>query len=82
MPAIKLFALSTCSHCRHTKEYLNDNNVDFDCTEVDVLTGDERQKVIEEVKKYNPDLSFPTLVIGDTVIVGFKKDEIAKTLGL
>lgn len=82
MPPIKLFALSTCSHCRHTKEYLNDNKVDYDCTEVDVLTGDERQKVIEEVKKYNPDLSFPTLVIGDTVIVGFKKDEIAKSLGL
>jgi len=78
---IKLFALSTCIHCRNTKQLLADCNVAYDCVEVDKLVGDERQKIIEEIKQYNPSLSFPTLVIGDKVIVGFKKDDILKLLG-
>jgi hypothetical protein len=34
------------------------------------------------VKKWNPNCSFPTIIIGDKVIVGFKKDEIKEALGL
>jgi glutaredoxin-like protein NrdH len=47
---------------------------------VDRLSGDERQQAIDEVKKNNPNLSFPTLLIGDKCIVGFKKDEIQDAL--
>jgi len=79
---IKLFALSTCGHCRHTREFLDNNNVKYDCVEVDHTSGGEREAVIEEVKKYNPHVSFPTLVIGDKVIVGFRENEIKEALGL
>jgi glutaredoxin len=34
------------------------------------------------VKKLNPNCSFPTIIIGDKVIVGFKEDEIKEALGL
>jgi len=47
-----------------------------------LLTGAERAAVLEEVKKVNPRCSFPTIMIGDTVIVGFKEGEIRKALGL
>ena len=40
----------------------------------------EREAVIEEVKKFNPNLSFPTVVIGDKVIVGYRENEIKETL--
>jgi len=35
-----------------------------------------------KVKKFNPKCSFPTIIIGDKVIVGFKENEIREALGL
>ncbi|NDY57285.1 glutaredoxin family protein [Desulfovibrio sulfodismutans] len=80
-PNVKVFALSTCIHCKQAKQFLDDKNVTYECVHVDLLTGDDRKQVIEEVKKVNPSLSFPTIVIGDTVIVGFRKDDILTALG-
>lgn len=79
-PTVKVFALSTCIHCKQAKQFLDDNGVTYECVHVDLLTGDERKQVIEEVKAVNPSLSFPTIVIGGTVIVGFRKDEILGAL--
>ncbi len=82
MPPVKLFALSTCSHCKNTRKLLDDNKVHYDCVEVDLCPLDKSDEVIAEVRKYNPSLSFPTLVVGDKVIVGFKEHEIRELLGL
>jgi glutaredoxin len=82
MPPVKIYALSTCSHCRNTKKFLNDCGVAFDSVDVDLLQGEERDAMIEEVKKYNPNCSFPTLLIGDKTIIGFREDEIKEALGL
>lgn len=79
---VTLYALSTCIHCKNTKEFLKENNVDFDSIEVDTLEGDKRKKAIEEVRAHNPDLSFPTIVLKDKCIVGFKKQELKEALGL
>ncbi len=79
---VMLYALSTCIHCRNTKEYLDDCGVKYDCIEVDKLEGDERKKIIEEIRKVNPGCSFPTIIIGDKIIVGFRKDEIKEALDL
>ncbi|MCJ7795747.1 MAG: glutaredoxin family protein [Thermoleophilia bacterium] len=77
---VKLYALSTCGHCKNTKRFLDELDVAYDATEVDLTSGEERKAVIEEVKQYNPGLTFPTLVIGDKVIVGFKEQEIKEAL--
>jgi glutaredoxin-like protein NrdH len=79
---VKIYSLSTCSHCKATKSFLNDCSVHYDFTDVDLLTGDERKAVLEDVKKWNPRCSFPTIIIGDKVIVGFKENEIREALGL
>lgn len=79
-PNVKVFALSTCIHCKQAKQFLDDKNVVYECIHVDLLTGDDRKQAIEAVKKVNPSLSFPTIVVGDTVIVGFRKDEILTAL--
>jgi hypothetical protein len=49
---------------------------------VDLLQGEERKAILEDVKKLNPRCSFPTIIIGDKVIVGFKENEIKEALGL
>ncbi len=81
---VLLFALSTCIHCKNTKQFLDDCGVKHQCVFVDTLTGDERKAVVQKVKEYNAACSFPTLVIndGERVIVGFKRDEIKEVLGL
>ena len=73
---VKLFALSTCGHCRNTKKWLSENNIDCDIVDVDTLRGDERKAVIEEMKKFNPRLTFPTLVLAeDEIIVGYHPEK-------
>lgn len=79
---IKVFALSTCSHCKNARKLLDTFNVPYEVVEVDLCTGAEREQAINDVKKVNPQCSFPTLIIGDKVIVGYKEDEIKEALGL
>jgi glutaredoxin len=49
---------------------------------VDLLEGEERQAILDDVRKINPRCSFPTIIIGDQVIVGYKEDEIKEALGI
>ena len=77
-----VYALSTCGHCKRTKQFLKDNNIEFDHIDVDLTQGDERQKLVDEVKTYNEACTFPTVLIGETVIVGFKEDKLKEALGL
>jgi len=79
---IKLYALTTCIHCKDTKDFLDKCGVDYDCVHVDKLEGDERRRMIEEIKKTNPGCAFPMLLIGSKVIIGFKRDEIKEALNL
>jgi glutaredoxin len=81
-PDVKMYTLSTCSHCKATKKFLNDCDVLYEFTDVDLLEGEERQAILEDVRKINPRCSFPTIMIGDKVIVGYKEDEIKEALGL
>jgi glutaredoxin-like protein NrdH len=79
---VKIYSLSTCSHCKSTKKFLSDCTVMYDFIDVDLLEGEERKAILEDVKKFNPKCSFPTIIIGDKVIVGFKENEIREALGL
>jgi glutaredoxin len=81
-PPVKLYTLSTCSHCKATKILLNECNVKYEFTDVDLLSGDERRTIIEEVRKINENCSFPTIIIGDKVIIGHKEKDIREALGL
>lgn len=79
---VKIYTLSTCSHCKSTKKLLNDCKIKYEFFDVDLLKGEERAAVIEDVKKWNPRCSFPTIIIGNKVIVGHKEKEIKEALGL
>jgi glutaredoxin-like protein NrdH len=79
---IKIYTLSTCIHCKATKKLLNECGVTYGFTDVDLLSGEERTAILEDVKKFNPECSFPTIIIGDKVIVGFQENEIRQALGL
>jgi glutaredoxin-like protein NrdH len=81
-PDVKIYSLSTCSHCKAAKKFLGECTIKYEFVDVDMLEGDERKAIIEDVKKFNPRCSFPTVIIGDKVIVGYKEKEIKEALGL
>jgi len=79
---VLLFALSTCGWCKKTRKLLEEFGVAYDYIYVDLAEGDERTECLEELKKWNPSLSFPTLLINnERVIIGFDRASIEGALG-
>lgn len=79
---VTIYTLSTCGWCRKTKDLLNRNKVEYEYCDVDALTGEERERMIKEVLRLNPHGSYPTIVIGDEVVVGFDESRICSLLGI
>lgn len=78
-----LYTLSTCIWCKRTKLFLQQQGIGYDYIDVDSLDGDEKEKTLEEIKRWNPRCSFPSLVInGEKCVVGFDEDKIREAVGL
>lgn len=82
MTRVFLYTLSTCSHCKATKKFLTEHGIEYSFIDVDTLEGEEKQRVIDEVMAYNPNRSFPTIIIGDRVIVGHNEPALREALGI
>ncbi len=82
MEQCKLYSLSTCSHCKACKRFLGDCGIEYEFTDVDLLSDEDRKPVLDEIKELTSRCAFPTLIIGEKVIVGFKEQEIKEALGL
>jgi glutaredoxin-like protein NrdH len=61
---------------------MHDNGITFDYIDVDLLQGEDKQRILQEVEQYNPNRSFPTIIIGNTIIIGFREDDIREALGI
>jgi glutaredoxin-like protein NrdH len=79
---VQLYSLSTCSHCRDTKDLLKQCGIHYDCVDVDQLDPETRRTILEKIRELNPRCTFPTLVAGDKVVIGFKEAEIKEALGI
>jgi glutaredoxin-like protein NrdH len=79
---VTLYALSTCPWCKRTKRLLGDHGVAYKYVDVDLLDGDEAERVVAEVGRLNPNRSFPTIIINGMVIAGFQEERIREALGL
>ncbi|MEJ2135474.1 MAG: glutaredoxin family protein [Desulfofustis sp.] len=77
---VKLYAVSTCTHCKALMEFLKEHQVEFSFVNVDELEGSARREMVKKVKELNKRCTFPTLVVGERVIVGFKEEEVRETL--
>lgn len=80
---IKIFALSTCPYCHATMDYLNENGIEYEYIFVDRAPEDEMDEVEEAIARYNPDETFPTIVIdgGAQIIIGFNQEKLAALIG-
>ncbi|MCK4828225.1 glutaredoxin family protein [bacterium] len=75
---VKLYTLSTCGWCKKMKKLLKSLDIEYEYTDIDLLEGEEDEKVRKEMKKHNSRLTCPTLVVDDgkEVIIGFKEDKV------
>jgi glutaredoxin-like protein NrdH len=79
---VKLYTLSTCSHCNRTKRFFKEHDIDMEFIDVDLLSGAEREHIMDEVRKVNPDCSFPTICINEVIVVGFNEEKLRRALDL
>jgi glutaredoxin-like protein NrdH len=78
-----VYAISTCVWCKMTKQYLKDNNIEYDYMDVDLCTPEEKEKIHQDILKRGGALSYPTTIVDDkTLITGFRKDLLKEALQL
>ena len=79
---IKVFALSTCPYCRRTKKFLDEHEVDYESVDVDLLEGEEQERVLREITGMTGRQSFPIIVTDAGVIVGYDEEKLRKAIGI
>jgi glutaredoxin len=77
---VLVYSLSTCGHCKDTIAFIKKMDVDFSFIDIDLLEKTERKRVLDEVRKINPECSFPTTVAGDRIVVGYNEKELEEAL--
>jgi glutaredoxin len=68
MKKVTLYTLSTCPACKKVKKFLDDNRISYTLVEVDSLDGSEQWAATKELSRYNPQVSYPTVIIEDVVL--------------
>lgn len=76
---VRLYSLSTCPVCKKVKEFLKNNSVEYELIEVDTLDSGEQWLAMKELKKINPQETFPTVIV-ETAVVGFDEESLRKIL--
>ena len=77
-----LYALSTCFHCRRTKQWLDNHNVEYKFVDVDLADEDEKKRLVKEVKELTGASQFPVIKVGDEHVTGFNEERLKKLLGV
>ena len=79
---VRLYALSTCVWCKKTRALLEELGISFRYIYVDLIAKEDRGDTIRGLRSVNPSGNFPTVVIDDIVVVGYKPDRLKEGLGL
>jgi glutaredoxin len=80
---VLVYALSTCVWCKMTKQFLKDNNIEYEYVDVDLCEENDKVKIRQHIQSKGGDLSYPTIIIDDKILItGFRKDKLKETLGL
>jgi glutaredoxin-like protein NrdH len=78
-----LYTLSTCGWCKKTKQYLSDNDIEYEYLDVDKCSKEEQKEAVKILKEKKVPVAFPVIIIDDNVIIsGYKPEKIAEELGI
>ena len=80
---VVLYALSTCAWCKMTKQFLKDNDIEYEYVNVDLCEEEDKQKIRQHIQSKGGPLSYPTVIVDDNVLItGFRKDKLKEALGI
>jgi glutaredoxin-like protein NrdH len=82
MKNVFMYTLSTCPWCRKTKQYFTDHKIPFQYVDYDLQSVEEQQKIEQEMKSRSGPLSFPWVLIGDDLVVGWNPKKYDELLAL
>ena len=74
---IKVYSTPTCAYCFALKDFLKENNIEFE--EVDIAADSKKR---EEMVQKSGQMEVPVIEIDEEIIVGFDKERIKKSLNL
>ena len=77
MTKIKVYSTDTCPYCHMAKDFLKENNIEFE----DINVEEDKAQAEEMVKK-SGQYGVPVVEIDDEIIIGFDKEKIKEILGL
>ncbi len=77
-----LYAISTCPRCIRVRKFLDEVGFQYDLVEIDLIPRDERQAIINNLRKFHPVVSFPVIEAEDVLLVGANIDEIKQVFGV
>ena len=75
--SVIVYSTPTCPFCIRAKQFLKDNNIQFE----DIDVSENQEKAQAMVKK-SGQMGVPVLEIDGKIIVGFDKDKIKEALDL
>jgi glutaredoxin len=80
---VLVYALSTCVWCKMTKQYLKDNDIEYEYADVDLFDEADKEKIRGHILSKGGALSYPTIIIDDAILItGFRKDKFKEILGI
>ncbi len=74
---VKVYSTPSCPYCIRVKQFLKDNNVNFE--DIDVSSDESKA---EEMIKRSGQTGVPVIDIEGEMIVGFDKEAVKKSLGI
>jgi glutaredoxin-like protein NrdH len=78
---VRMYALSTCIWCKRTKQFLKDNEVEYEYVDVDLAEREDYDKIREEILSKGGSLAFPVLIIDNSKLInGYRVEEIKEAL--
>lgn len=75
--SVKVYSTPTCPWCIRAKQFLKENNIDFQ--NIDVSSD---QQAVDDLMQKTGQMGVPVLDIEGEIIVGFDKEKIKIALGL
>jgi len=74
---VKVYSTATCPWCIRVKQFLNENNIEFQDLDV---SGN--QLAADEMMAKTGQMGVPVLDIDGEIIIGFDKEKIKQLLGI
>ncbi|MFA5364216.1 MAG: glutaredoxin family protein [Candidatus Bathyarchaeia archaeon] len=80
---VLLYALSTCGWCRRAKNFLNDNNIQYEYVDIDLCSTEDRNEIMNDILSRGGRLAYPTVIVDSKhLLTGPSPEELAKVLEL